>query len=722
MRAARDHLDSGRLTEAELTLQTILASRPNHGDALNLLAGVALLKGNLPKAIAALEQAAEANPRDAGIQFNLAGAYRRSGMLEQAVARYALASRLKRGFVAAEGLKGEVLREMGDWEGAHAAYAAALSHDRTSALALNGIGLCLAQKRDWVNAVKAFSDALEQLPANEALKRSHVLLGLGTSLLQVGAGQDGVSALVEAATLAPANEELLLLLGRNLRNVRVIPRHAAFPGLIKRLFEDPRANPRTLSSAAAQILRDDQPLSEALERSAQPNTAIDATHLERLLKHTLLLLHLRSAPITDQQLELWLTGLRRNLLVVAARDGSDDLQRLMPLISALAQQAYLNEYVWYEGRDEGDAVDQLLRKWPTDRSWPSLAMLACYRPLASLGLPITNRNDAPGDLRPLLTQQIDEPAEEMRIATEITELTAINDAVSIAVRQQYEENPYPRWVRVGKRTPHAFRTVIRGIFPHLEPDVLPKTDTPRTLIAGCGTGLETVSVLNQLTVGSMLAVDLSRSSLAYGMRKLGELGFTNVEYRHGDILELEHLDDRFDLIHSFGVIHHMADPIKGLAVLTRALEPGGFIFLGLYSRIARSNLNVARELITQQRMEPNADNIRRFRHDIMMGRADSRVAGIVNAASDFWTLSECRDLMFHVEEHQYTLQDIAKMFDNAGLQFVGIEVDFAPDLERFREEHPSAHDLKSLQAWHSFEERYPETFGGTYRLWARKPD
>jgi len=67
-----------------------------------------------------------------------------------------------------------------------------------------------------------------------------------------------------------------------------------------------------------------------------------------------------------------------------------------------------------------------------------------------------------------------------------------------------------------------------------------------------------------------------------------------------------------------------------------------------------------------------------------------------------------------------SILEIEQMFAKAGLEFLGLQVPYAPGLTRFREEHPAQSDLTSLVAWHQFEERHPQVFGGTYQLWARK--
>src|SRR5262245_21151170 len=50
------------------------------------------------------------------------------------------------------------------------------------------------------------------------------------------------------------------------------------------------------------------------------------------------------------------------------------------------------------------------------------------------------------------------------------------------------------------------------------------------LVAGCGTGVETLGLATQIVGVQVTAVDLSLSSLAYARRMAHELSVTNVEF------------------------------------------------------------------------------------------------------------------------------------------------------------------------------------------------
>ena len=78
-------------------------------------------------------------------------------------------------------------------------------------------------------------------------------------------------------------------------------------------------------------------------------------------------------------------------------------------------------------------------------------------------------------------------------------------------------------------------------------------------------------------------------------------------------------------------------------------------------------------------------------------------------------MSEFRDLIFHVQEHRFTLPQIKSCLNELGLKFCGFEVQ---DIDsRFREFHGEASDICDLVLWHEFEESHPDTFKGMYQFW-----
>ena len=241
--------------------------------------------------------------------------------------------------------------------------------------------------------------------------------------------------------------------------------------------------------------------------------------------------------------------------------------------------------------------------------------------------------------------------------------------------------------------------MLRSLFPHVDPAKLAAPDAPDILIAGCGTGRHAAITAQLQPRGRILAVDVSRASLAHAARRCRELGLANIRFAQADILELGTVEERFDLIECSGVLHHMQDPLAGWKVLVSLLRPGGFMKLGLYSELARRHIVVARELV--QGLE-----VREARARILALPAD-HPARAATKLRDFYTVSGTRDLILHVQEHRFTIDAIGEAIEELGLEFLGFEI-------------PGQKLAMSLDEWKAYEAAAPDTFASMYQFWVRK--
>ena len=172
----------------------------------------------------------------------------------------------------------------------------------------------------------------------------------------------------------------------------------------------------------------------------------------------------------------------------------------------------------------------------------------------------------------------------------------------------------------------------------------------------------------------------------------------------------------FSIIESLGVLHHLRDPLEGWRRLAALLQPGGVMHIALYSAIARRDLNEARAMVTSPAANASPQTIRQLRRTIMDLPPDDPRRSIIGF-TDFFSTSECRDLLFHVEEHQFGIPDIASFLEAQGFDFIGFETR-ARDayLRRF----PDDIAATRLDNWHLFELENPATFSGMYQFWVQK--
>ncbi|MGB1539530.1 MAG: hypothetical protein ACPG80_01080, partial [Rickettsiales bacterium] len=92
----------------------------------------------------------------------------------------------------------------------------------------------------------------------------------------------------------------------------------------------------------------------------------------------------------------------------------------------------------------------------------------------------------------------------------------------------------------------------------------------------------------------------------------------------------------------------------------------------------------------------------------------------VETARDYYMLSECRDLIFHVQEHRFTLPQLEKIMDELGLEFLGFEGVNPGVVKQYKAAYPDDTYARNLTNWHAFETEYPGTFFGMYQLWLRR--
>ncbi len=420
--------------------------------------------------------------------------------------------------------------------------------------------------------------------------------------------------------------------------------------------------------------------------------------------------------LASVKLETLLGSARAELLRLASEQGEDNGEtddHIVPFACALARQCFINEYVYGQAEAEGGLAsvmrDRLLQDLASGAAITplTLAVVAAYFPLHALPMAeALLRRDWPATVAGLLRVQLREPLEEAADRNAITILAPVKDSVSLQVMRQYEENPYPRWT-INPLNAFAADQARGRTIPTAERQA--KLDI---LIAGCGTGLHAVQIAQVYPNARLLAVDMSRTSLAYARRKTRELGLRNIEYAQADILELGTIGRTFDSIELVGVLHHLAEPTAGWRVLVSLLRPGGTMRIGLYSNLARRVIAQARDYIAARGYLATAGDIKRCRQDIIR---EPRHWKMLIGVKDFYTMSGCRDLLFNVMEHRFTIPEIAAFLNDNGLSFLGFEpFDDPKVIEQFHKQFPGAADEANLDQWGRFEADHPETFWGMY--------
>jgi 2-polyprenyl-3-methyl-5-hydroxy-6-metoxy-1,4-benzoquinol methylase len=612
--------------------------------------------------------------------------------------------------------------QLGQAFDAEALCRAVLGRDARHAGSLHLLGVIAMQRGLLDEAVAHLRKAVEVRPDIAVGHHS-----LGQALAAAGLTDMAAAALEQAVALKPdfaeAHKDLGLMLMAQGKFTQASACFARALKLVPELAEN--------SAGTSATLRKVNPvLGEAVARAAaawpslvSENELLGAPGLAAIADDPMLLSVLETTPLRDIGLEWVFTSVRAVVLGRAADAPDRADESMVRFCCALARQCFYNEYILAESAGELDLLERqtqlLIDALSENTAIPPLrlAAVASYRPLSSLPDPRRLlQPEWPDAVDQLLTQQIREVDEEQRARETIPRLTAVEGEIASAVRLQYEENPYPRWVMAP--LPPIAVTVdeyLRTRFP--QSSFRPLGDRPGVdiLVAGCGTGEHSIGTARRYKGAKVLAIDLSLASLSFARRKTRELGLQNIEYAQADILALGSIGRSFDVIDASGVLHHLSDPAAGWRRLLTLLRPGGLMRVGLYSELGRADIVAARRFIAEHGFDATPAGIRNCRQALLATplRTLARYA-------DFFNTSGCRDLLFHVQEHRFSLIQIKEFLEANQLAFIGFELG-AGTLRDYAARYPHDRSMSDLDCWDAFERERPDTFGSMYQFWCQAP-
>jgi 2-polyprenyl-3-methyl-5-hydroxy-6-metoxy-1,4-benzoquinol methylase len=510
-----------------------------------------------------------------------------------------------------------------------------------------------------------------------------------------------------------------IFLARCLRLVRLTADNGRVRRLALRALTEGWARPRDLTGVCISIIKLNAAVNDGIAKA-------DATWPERLsaselvgssslggvvAADELLCRLLERDPVTDIGLERLLTNIRRAMLAFAVSEDKCD-ERLLDFYCSLARQCFINEYVYAITDSEVEQAQQLRhlleKALASGDAFPALWPIAvgAYFPLHSLSnADALLQRPWPQSVNAVIDQQIREPAEEYAIAATIAALTEIGPKRSIVADGEANEVAYPRWVAV----PAQQQLVANVAVPAKAVDIL---------IAGCGSGLSAIELARQANNARVLAIDHNLANLSYGKRMARNFGLTNLEFVHADIMKCASLGQQFDFIDVSGLLDHLAEPRKGWQILLGLLRPGGTMQVGIYSDLARQKIAAARAVIDARGDKARASDIRRCREHLIT--TDDPLARSVSQWEDFFTMSECRYVLFDLHEQQLTLHDIKSFLTENDAQFGGFILDTSTS-KRFAARFADPAATTDLDCWASFAAETPDAFAATYQFWVQKP-
>lgn len=672
--------------------------------------------GRLELAIAAYEAALSIDPKSGDALYNLGNALKERGELDRALNSYQKSLTYKPNFSHTHYNIGTILQEMGHKENAVQAYKRAIKFQPDFLEAHNNLGCILQEQNKLDEAITAYSNAISIDP-----DLFDPWYNLGSAYTQKNLQHKAAKAYSKALILKPKNTQTFFRLAKVLKSTTFTSLDTDISTAIEKILDKKTiVRPIEISGAAISLIKCDKKMKNLLTTFEFEKHITSFEQLTSFVNNfPLLCTIMKVTPLPDLELEAFLNAARHYILLNI--DHIPTNKTILEFQSALSLQCYTNEYVYNVTDNELNVLDKLINRVEQaihSGEQPAHSTLLCISSYQALNeFQWINKIKHSDYMKEVFNRQVFEPQEISDLKSKLTILNNVCDGVSEEVQKQYEVHPYPRWVNLGLGLEaYSIEQFIEATRLKIEPPKIANFSKPNVLIAGCGTGQQSIEAGTRIKNSNILAIDLSLSSLAYAQKKTLDFGISNISYMQADILNLHDFKDRFDIIESVGVLHHMREPMEGLRILRDCLKPGGLMKIGLYSESARRVVVEIRKQISQLEFHPTDQNIRQFRAGVI--KSEGEKLENLRRWWDFYSLSEVRDLLFHVQEHRFTISDIKRFLREFGLTFCGFESDNI--LQKFEAIYPDNGSIYDLQKWSIFEGAHEHVFAGMYQFWCQK--
>ncbi len=221
----------------------------------------------------------------------------------------------------------------------------------------------------------------------------------------------------------------------------------------------------------------------------------------------------------------------------------------------------------------------------------------------------------------------------------------------------------------------------------------PERESVRVLDAGCGTGVGTEYLVHLNPQAQVTGIDLSAGALAVARERCQRSGASRVAFHQLSLFDADQLEGEFDLINCVGVLHHTADPIRGIQALARKLAPGGLMHVFVYSELGRWEVKLMQEAIALLQADQRGD----YRDGVQVGRqvfaALPPSNRLVQRERERWSLENQRDENFadmyvHPQEIDYNISTLFELIDASELEFLGFSNPRSWDLAALLGQNP----------------------------------
>lgn len=188
------------------------------------------------------------------------------------------------------------------------------------------------------------------------------------------------------------------------------------------------------------------------------------------------------------------------------------------------------------------------------------------------------------------------------------------------------------------------------------------------LVAGCGTWQAAKFALCHPDA-RIVAIDISPTSLEHTEALKKKYDLTNLETRQLPIESVNELDQRFDLIVSTGVLHHLADPDAGLRALRSVLGEEGAMYLMLYAPYGRTGVYMLQDYCRRLGVEPTPQEINVLTGVLRMMPQHHPLVSMMRGSREGLDAKALVDALLNPRDRTYSVPQLFEFVERNDLKF-----------------------------------------------------
>jgi SAM-dependent methyltransferase len=191
---------------------------------------------------------------------------------------------------------------------------------------------------------------------------------------------------------------------------------------------------------------------------------------------------------------------------------------------------------------------------------------------------------------------------------------------------------------------------------------------PDVLVAGSGT-FQAARHAIRWPEGRVVGLDVSQTSIRHTEELKRRHALAHLEVRQLRIEEVAKLDREFDLIVCTGVLHHLADPERGLRALRSVLRPGGAMLVMVYAPYGRTGVTMMQEYARLLGIGTSEPEIRDLALSLKEIPRDHPLDSLLRNSPDFRRTDALADALLNPRDRTYSVPELFEYVERCGLTF-----------------------------------------------------